>query len=210
MDADFSIELGSDDPVLDFPWKDEAGNLLYVDIKRHPEQVDQIEEAQKFHEIKPFLCLVNSSRTSVETAKCDAWSTKELSEEEEIYDASCKFESYVDIVFSDLAETLSSPMRSKRRFSFSDHERFARKLVELLRLAPDISSAAEACVRRCFFAHGGGVQEGFYFTFYVRGYGRDEVEARQNWEVGLKLVGNAVVQLSATTNTSTNLLTSGN
>jgi hypothetical protein len=201
MDADFSIELGSDDPVLDFPWKDEAGNLLYVDIKRHPELVDQIEEAQRFHEIKSFLCLVNSSRTSVETAKCDAWSTKELSREEEIYDAPCKFESYVDMVFSDLSETLSSPMRSKRRFAFSDHEQFAIKLVELLHRAPDIPSAAEACVRRCFFESGNKVQEGFYFTLYVRGYGRDEAEARENWVVGLKLLGNAVAQLSAATNT---------
>src|ERR1700693_1896142 len=112
MDADFSIELGSDDPVLDFPWKDEAGNLLYVDIKRHPELIDQIEEAQGFPEIKSFFWLVNSSRTGVETAKCDAWSTTELSPEEEIYDASCKFENYVDIVFSDLVETPSSPTRS--------------------------------------------------------------------------------------------------
>jgi hypothetical protein len=204
MDADFSIELGSDDPVLDFPWRDEAGNLFYVDIKRHPGHVDQIEEAQKFHEIKSFLCLVNSSRTSVETAKCDAWSTKELSEEEEVYDASCKFESYVDIVFADSAETLSSPMPSKRRFAFSDHEQFAVKLVELLHRAPDIPSTAEACVRRCFFENGNKVQEGFYLTVYVRGYGGDEAEARENWEVGLKLVGNAVVQLSATTNPSPN------
>jgi hypothetical protein len=197
MDADFSIELGSDDPVLDFPWKDEAGKLSYVDMKRDPELIDQIEEALKFHELKTFLCLVNSSRTCVETAKCDVWSTTELSSEEEIYDASCKAESYVDMVFSDLAETVPSPMASTRRFTFSDHEQFARKLVALLRRAPDIPSAAEACVRRCFFEHGDNVQEGFYFTLYVRGYGSDEAEARKNWEVGLRLVGNAVAQLSA-------------
>ena len=34
MDADFSIELGREDPVLDFPWKDPAGKLAYVDLKR--------------------------------------------------------------------------------------------------------------------------------------------------------------------------------
>jgi hypothetical protein len=28
MDADFSIELGREDPVLDFPWKDPAGTLF--------------------------------------------------------------------------------------------------------------------------------------------------------------------------------------
>ena len=201
MDADFSIELGSDDPVLDFPWKDDAGKLSYVDIKRRPELIDQIAEAQKFHELKSFLCLVNSSRTTLETAKCDVWTTKELSAEEEIYGASCKFESYVDILFSNAAETLPTPSGSEQRLSFSNHEQFARKLVELLRRAPDISSAAEACVRRCLFENGNGVQEGFYFTVYVRGYGCDEAAAQASWEVGLRLVGNAVVQLSAATKT---------
>jgi hypothetical protein len=197
MDADFSIELGSDDPVLDFPWKDAAGKLSYVDIKRHPELIDQIAEAQRFGELKSFLCLVNSPRTTFETAKCDAWTTKELSAEEEIYDASCKFESYVDIIFSDTRESLSIPMRSERRLSFSDHEQFARKLVELLRRAPEISSATEVCVRRCFFEHDDEAEEGFYFTVYVRGYGCDEAAAQVSWEVGLRLVGNAVVQLLA-------------
>jgi hypothetical protein len=197
MDADFSIELGSDDPVLDFPWKDDAGRLSYVDIKRHPELIDQIAEAQQFPELKAFLCLINSSRTTLETAKCDAWATKELSAEEEIYDVSCKFESYVDILFSDAAVSLSTPMRMGLRLSFGDHEQFARRLVELLRRAPDISSAAEACVRRCFFEHGDGTEEGFYFTVYVRGYGCDEATAQVSWEVGLRLVGNAVVQLAA-------------
>jgi hypothetical protein len=204
MEADFSIELGSDDPVLDFPWKDDAGKLSYVDIKRRPELIDQIAEAQKFHELKSFLCLVNSPRTTSETAKCDAWTTKELSAEEEIYGASCKFESYVDILFSDVAESLSTPMRTERRLSFSDHEQFAGKLVELLRRAPEISSAAEVCVRRCFFENGDGVEEGFYFTVYVRGYGCDESAAQENWEVGLRLVGNAVVQLSAVTKSRLN------
>ncbi len=27
MDADFSIELGREDPVLDFPWSDPSGKL---------------------------------------------------------------------------------------------------------------------------------------------------------------------------------------
>jgi hypothetical protein len=65
-----------------------------------------------------------------------------------------------------------------------------------LRRAPDIPSAAEACVRRCYFGDG-GVGEGFYCTLYVSGYGNDEVSARRNWGVGLKLVGNAIVQLSS-------------
>ena len=50
---------------------------------------------------------MNSARSMVETAKCDAWATTELSAEEEVYDASHKFASYVDVVFSNIDVRLS-------------------------------------------------------------------------------------------------------
>ncbi len=187
MDADFSIELGREDPVLDFPWKDPAGKLAYVDVKRRPELMASIEEAEKFPELAEFLRVMNSARSMVETAKCDAWATTELSAEEDVCDASHKFASYADVVFSEIDV----------RLSFSLHEQFTRKLVELLRRAPDTPSAAEVCVRRCYFGEDSGVREGFYCTLYVSGYGNDDASARQNWGVGLKLMGNAIVQLSA-------------
>ena len=196
MDADFSIELGREDPVLDLPWTDPAGRLAYVDLKRRPELLAAIEEAQRFPELGKFLRTMNSARSTVETAKCDAWVTTELSAEEDIYHASHKFGSYVDLVFSDIDGGLALRELSLRR-SFSAHERFARELVDLVRRAPDMMSAAEVCVRRCYFVEEGGVDEGFYCTLYVSGYGNDEARARQAWGVALKLVGNAIVQLSA-------------
>jgi len=187
MDADFSIELGRDDPVLDFPWKDPAGELAYVDLKQHPELMEGIEEAERFPEMREFLRAMNSGRSVVETAKCDVWSTTELNPEEEIHRASYKFASYVDVVFSDVDARLFLPA----------HEQFVRKLIELLRRTPETPSAAEVCVRRCYFEEGGDVREGYYFTWYVSGYGRDDTSARLNWGVGLKLMGNAILQLSA-------------
>ncbi len=187
MDADFSIELGREDPVLDFPWKDPAGKLAYVDLKRQPELMAWIEEAEQFPELGEFLRALNSARSMVETAKCDVWATSELSPEEEIYDASHKVASYVDVVFSNVAA----------RLSLSTHEQLARKLIKLLRRTPETPSAAEVCVRRCYYGEEGGVREGYYSTLYVSGYGNDGASARQHWGVGLKLVGNAIVQLSA-------------
>ena len=197
MDADFSIELGREDPVLDLPWKDPAGKLAYVDLKRHPELMARIEEAEKFPELGEFLRVMNSARSMVETAKCDAWATTELSPEEEVYDASHKFVSYVDVVFSNIDVRQSSLRESSLRESLPAHEQFARKLVELLRRVPETPSAAEVCVRRCYFGEDGGVREGFYCTLYVSGYGNDSAAARRNWAVALKLMGNAIVQLSA-------------
>ncbi|MGA2425000.1 MAG: hypothetical protein ABSG07_13435 [Terriglobales bacterium] len=191
MDAEFSIELGREDPVLDFPWKDPTGKLAYVDLKRCPELLARIEEAERLPELGEFLRTVNSTRSMVETAKCDAWVTRELNAEEAIYDASHKFVSYVDAVFAEI-----DARQSLLRQSLSAHEQFARKLVALLRRAPETSSTAEVCLRRCYYGQDSSVREGFYFTLYVSGYGNDETSARRNWEVGLKLMGNAILQLS--------------
>ena len=187
MDADFSIKLGREDPALDFPWKDPAGKLAYVDLKRHPELMTRIEEAEQFPELGEFLRALNSPRSMVETAKCDAWETSELSAEEEVYAASHKFASYVDVVFSNI----------DARLSLSTHEQFARKLIALLQRTPETPSTAEVCVRRCYYGEDDGVREGYYFTLYASGYGNGGASARRSWGVGLKLVGNAIVQLSA-------------
>jgi hypothetical protein len=197
MDADFSIELGQDDPVLDFPWNDPSGKLAYVDVKRHPEFLGQIEEAEEFPELKEFLSILNSPRSMLETAKCDAWVTMNLSAEEEIYEATHKFATYVDVVFAENDGDQSDGGRPSIRQSFSAHEQLAREFVELLRRAPVPLSSVEVCVRRCYFERAGSIQEGFYCTIYVSGYGGDEPSARQHWGVALKLMANAIKQLSA-------------
>src|ERR1035441_937836 len=140
MDADFAIELGRDDPVLDFPWSDPSGELAYQDLKRRPELMTLIAEAEEFPELGELLRVLNAGRSLVETAKCDAWATSELSPGEDIYEASHKFASYVDVVFSEIDARLSLPT----------HEQFARNLCELLRRTPETPSAVEVCVRRCY------------------------------------------------------------
>ena len=189
MDADFSIELGQEDPVLDFPWKDPAGKLAYVDLKRRPELMASIEEAEQFPELREFLRTLNSARSMVETAKCDAWTTSELSPEEEIYDASHKFASYVDVVFSNIDARLS--FQSAATNSLPESWLHCCGGRRKLRRRRKCACGGVTSRRRR------GVREGFYFTLYVSGYGNDEAGAHQNWGVGLKLVGNAILQLSA-------------
>ncbi len=186
MDADFSIELGRDDPVLEFPWTDPAGKVSYFDLKRKPELTAHVEEAARFPELASFLKTVNSHSSLVESAKCDVWLTTELTAEEEIFGAQHKIASYVDLLFSE----------PDRQLSFAFHEHLVKRLIELLRHAPEMRSAAEGSVRRCYFRREKETQEGFYVTLYVNGYGDDEAEARLNWGIALKLAGNALLQLS--------------
>jgi hypothetical protein len=193
MDAELTVELGAGDPTLAIPWSSGDGRLRYYDLKRQPDLLLYIDEATRFQEMAEFLVQVNSPGSLLQSAKCDAWYSTELSEPEAIYGATGKFVSYVDMFFD-----ADAP-----RYFFEQHEEFARRLIKLLGRAPQISAAAEFIVRRCYYEPDGKrsdsekPREGFYFTFYLSGYGDDESDARKRWGIALKLVGNAILQLSA-------------
>ena len=189
MDADFSVELGADDDSLEFPWAVEDESLKYYDLKNQPDLLLYISEARDWPELGELLASMNGSSSAFVTAKCDVWSDGELSEAEEIYGASMKLSSYVDVLFA--------AGQGERRFSFEEHERLVRRLCELLSRAPEIPAAAEFAIRRCYFHDGEeSVRPGFYVTSYLFGYGDEEAEARQRWGIGLSLVGNTLVQVS--------------
>lgn len=185
MQADFAVELGKDDETLEMPWASGVNGQQYYDLKRHPELLREVEEAQRYRDLGEFLVALNSTESAVETAKCDCWASTEINPEEEIFEASCKFGSYVDLLFSD----------QRARYSFPKYEPWAKRLTGLLKKAPEIPAAAEFIIRRCYYHVADGMSDGFYITFYLFGYGENETQARQRWAVGLKLVENAIQQM---------------
>jgi hypothetical protein len=186
MQVDYAVELGRDDETLDFPWATPGGNPRYYDLKRDQGAIEHIEEAARAMELREFLISVNSQSSPLESAKCDAWSSAEINPEEEIFGLPWKFGSYVDLLFS----------QQEVRFSFEHHEKLLKELTGLLKRAPEIPDSAEFLLRRCFFHENEDVREGFYMTFYLFGYGKDEEDARRQWGIGLKLVTAALGQLS--------------
>lgn len=186
MQADFAVELGADDETLDLPWAAPDHGPRYLDLKRRPELLLEIEEARREPELGEFLAAINSPAGILETAKCDAWASTEIQPEEEIFGAVCKFGSYIDLLFAD-----------DRRFSFPDHEQLAKRLTQLLQRVPEIPAAAEFLIRRCHYHQKQEIRDAFYITFYLFGYGDEPLQARQQWAIGLKLVENAIRQLSA-------------
>jgi hypothetical protein len=187
MQADYSVELTTDDPTLALPWNDPEGRWRYRDLRRHPEQVSELEEVKDFPELREFLVAVNAASSNLQSAKCDGWFSREMTEEDESFGAACKFGSYVDVAFHQPAVQGSFPM----------HEAFAFRLVELMHRAPELPASMEIIIRRAHFEDGPTeVREGFYFTIYVYGYGEDEAEARQSCGIALRLVGHAVLQMS--------------
>ncbi len=187
MEADFAVELGADDETLELPWAADDGGPRYYDLKRQPELLLKIEEASRAPELTEFLAAMNAPAGILETAKCDTWPSTEINPEEEIFGATHKFCSYVDILFS----------QETSRSSFAEHEEFARRVAQLLKRVPEIPAAVELLIRRCFYHFGDEIREGFYITLYVFGYGNDEPQARQRWAIAVKLTENAIRQASS-------------
>jgi hypothetical protein len=206
MYVDWSVELGADDPVLDFPWScpedtrqeeiapgsaseirspGKAAKLRYYDLRADPSLVDLLPEAQSSSELRKFLLRMNAAGFPLQSAKSDHWFAQEISEEEEIFGAPCKFASYVDLLFT----------AAERQLSFADHEDYAAKLCDLLKSTPEMPASAEIMVRRCFYANHPD-HDGYYFTVYVSGFGETEAQSRQRWSIALTLVQHALVQLA--------------
>ncbi len=181
MEADYAVELTSDDERLQIPWAAPDGKCLYLDLKQHPELIYEVEEAQREPALADFLRRINARESAMQSAKCDAWTNDQINPEEEIFGLPAKCGSYIDLIFAD-----------ERRFSFPAHESLAKQVTQLLKKAPEIPASAEFLIRRCEFQ---GVEEpGFYFTVYVFGFGDDEQSAHQQWEIGLRLTENALRQ----------------
>jgi hypothetical protein len=187
MHADFSVELGAEDDCLELPWASAEGDLRYYDLRRQPELLLNVQEAFENQELGHFLASINSQASILESSKCDVWTTRELNEEELIFGMECKCASYVDLVFT----------QNEPRYSFEQHEELARNVCNLLKRVPEISSAVELMIRRCYFgSEPEKTQAGFGITFYLSGYGEDEDSARSHWNIGLRLVENALLQIS--------------
>jgi hypothetical protein len=190
VQADFSVELGADDPTLQMPWSSSDPRVQYYDLRSHPDLLSQIMEAQENDPLAEFLAAINSPRCLVQTAKCDTWSSRQMDVEDEIFGAACKYESYIDLV----------PVADGPRYSFPEIEDLGRKIARLLQRAPEIPAGAQFVVRRCYYcgeSSPGPGREGFYLTFYLSGYGEEEQQAQERWSIALQLAANALLQLSA-------------
>lgn len=189
MQADFSVELGADDPTLQLPWSSSDPRVQYYDLRSHPELLPQVPEAHDNEALAEFLAAINSPHSLLQSAKCDTWSSRQMDVEDEVFDAACKYESYLDL----------APVAEGQRYSFAEIEDMGRKIARLLQRAPEIPAAAEFVVRRCYYrgeAQPDPGREGFYLTFYLSGYGEHEQQAQERWSIAMQLVANALLQLS--------------
>jgi len=141
MLVDSLIELGRDDPALEFPWASEDGSLRYHDLKNSPALIDHITEAASYCELREFLLRVNAPEFPLQTAKTDIWRTNEILPEEDIFAASQKLVSYIDLVFA----------AQQPRFSLERHQELVTALCSALRRAPHMPAPIEFIIRHCYY-----------------------------------------------------------
>jgi hypothetical protein len=186
MYAEWSVEIGPDAPALEVPWRSEDGSVRYFDLKKQPELLLEIPETLEHFEIGDFLSGVNA-KSEMTTAKCDVWLTDEMTVEDEIFGERMKRCSYVDIFFD----------REIERFDFAAHERLADLIVTKFGRLPEMPASLEIMIRQCHFHRTNQPEEsdaGYCFTFYVTGYGHDEVNAHVHWAIALNLLRYAILQ----------------
>jgi hypothetical protein len=185
MRIEITQELDAADPSLEIPWAGSCRSRLnYVDLKRHPEWIVKLPESRRFPPLSAFLRRVNSPGSRLRTAKCDAWTTRKLAQDERLdFNLPCKAGSYVDVVFD--GPRCHTRLDAHRKFA----ERVSRALASFR-----VRGQMDIVVRRCLFHP--REEWGYALTFFVHGYGATRTEAIRAWSSALSSLGNALTQRS--------------
>ncbi|MGC2402560.1 MAG: hypothetical protein WA510_22395 [Acidobacteriaceae bacterium] len=187
MEADWSVALLTDDPVIAVPWSAEAGatdlsERRFVDLRLDKDAIDEIEEARARPGLRSALLLLNCAGSPFWTAKCDVWSSGpdqgdlpldpyEMDAQPGQTDFGAG--SYVDLLRRDPA-WLSS---------FERQEQWMRQVTERLRATPATAARIELVLRRA------EVQRipGFGVTWFVEGCGATAEDAAKKWDEALAM-----------------------
>ena len=180
MEADWSVELAADDPVIIVPWaasRDDTRKCEFVDLRQGGHLIDEIEEARPVPELRAALLLLNSARSPLWTVKCDIWESDRPMDPYEMDAAPAETTlgvgSYIDLLARD----------SALQASFDRQERWLRTVTETLRTVPAKAARVELVLRRAQVNY----VAGYGVSWFVEGCGATAQRARQAWSEALGL-----------------------
>jgi hypothetical protein len=185
MEADWSVALAADDPVITVPWAASGAGphkCRFVDLRPGGQQIDEIEEARARPALRSALLQLNGAQSPLWTAKCDAWasSAEEGAEPFDAYemdaepgDTAFGAGSYVDLLARDLAAMSC----------FERQERWIRVVTERLRVIPSRAARVELVLRRAEVE----AMPGFAVSWFVEGCGATAESAGRRWAEALTL-----------------------
>ena len=117
------------------------------------------------------------------TAKCDAWATTDLTEDERLdFQLPFKMGSYMDLVFD----------RSELNGSLEHQVQLGEELRQALACFR-AQAQLEVCIRRCLFHP--EERWGYYLTIFTHAYGAEAEEAAREWARALAAQGDALVKI---------------
>jgi hypothetical protein len=180
MEADWSVQLTADDPVIIVPWSaasDDPRKCKFVDLRRGAHLIDEIEEARPVPALRTALLLLNSAASPLMTVKCDTWESDTPVDPYEMdaapADATRSAGSYIDLLARD----------SGLRASFDRQERWLRVVAQVLRAIPARAARVELILRRAQVDDAAG----YGVSWFVEGCGATAQRARQAWSDALGL-----------------------
>jgi hypothetical protein len=193
MEADWSVALAADDPVITVPWAASEGHgrgCRFVDLRSGGHPIEEIEEARVRPALRSALLLLNSATSALWTAKCDAWtsSAEEGAEPIDPYemDATPGETSFGAGCYIDLL-----PREAALLSSFEGQERWLRVVTEALRKIPARAARVELVLRRAEVE----TVPGFGVTWFVEGCGLSAHSAGKSWSEALNLALPAIVKV---------------
>ena len=181
MEADWSVEIGPDLPVIEADWEG------YVDLCSDPGNAASLPEVAELPALAAALRMLNGPGSPLLTSKCDVWPLDPAEIDPDEFGAvrgacSVGLGLYVDVVLKD-----------RQWFaSFEAHEAWARAAVALLR-EKAVPNGRTDLVIRAAEQRGMG---GFGLTLYAAGCGADAAQARV--ATGAVLAAAAVTMLETT------------
>jgi len=176
MEADWEAEIGAGAPVIDGSWPG------FVDLRRAPKRIVEIEEAHRFAPLAEALLRLNGARSPLWTVKCDLWTPEHLDPEEMEagpQESAQGLACYIDVL----------PASSLVFARFEQAESWARSAVSRIRNRPCRCCRADLVIRAAVTVE----REGFGITIYVQACGADAVAATGHLTAALIEVIEAII-----------------
>jgi hypothetical protein len=166
MEADWSVEIGAGQPIIDGSWEG------FIDLHRFPHLIDTVQETQH-PMLSTALQAINAERSPLFTTKCDAWTLTAGDIDPDEFGANSSdvragYASYIDLVERDM----------EHFESFAFHEQRMKDITARLRSLPLDRGRVDIVLRAATFQG----QAGYGFSLYAAGCGAVESEAYAAWQ----------------------------
>lgn len=178
MEADWSVEMGWDDPVIAVPWQMADSGARFVDLRDQPDLIGEIEEAIHRPSLWRVLETLNGAGSAVSTAKCGVWSRENrlAADENELdpgeFDADQEEARWIAGSYIDLL-----PLGPAQEISFASGEHWVRELAGRSRRIPLGCGRSDFVLRRASL-HG---TDSLGVTWFTQGCGATAELAERQW-----------------------------